>query len=78
MMALAAADIDFSTSAMVKEIQLELGELRRKRDLAQNSLTDPGMNVPKLKADIAAYGLEIDRLQQEFDQAVSANVTRLP
>ncbi|WP_404435165.1 recombinase family protein [Microbacterium aerolatum] len=72
--ALAALNTDFTTTAPTKDIQLELAELRRQRDLAQEMIFDKGANVPVLRAKIAKLGVEIDRLQVQFDQAVSANV----
>ncbi|SEB81324.1 recombinase family protein [Microbacterium hydrocarbonoxydans] len=74
LMTYAALDKDFSTSSDTKDLQLRIAELRRRRDLTQDLLIEPGMNVPKLKADIAGLGLEIDSLQQSFDQAVASNV----
>lgn len=72
--ALGAVKHDFSAAEDTKKISLELAELRRQRDLAQELMFEPGANVPLLKAKIAKLGLEIDKLQQDFDQAISANI----
>lgn len=72
--ALIVTDTDFSTTKPTKGIQLELAEVRRQRDLAQDMIFEPGANVPALKAKVAALGMDIDRLQVEFDQAVSADI----
>lgn len=74
LVALVVTESDFHTAAPMKEIQLELAELRRQRDLAQEMIFEPGANVPTLKAKIASLGLEIDRLRIQFDQAVSADI----
>lgn len=71
---LAVIDAEFTTTTPTKEIQLELAELRRKRDLAQEMIYESGANVPKLKADIASFGVKIDALQLQYEQAISADI----
>jgi hypothetical protein len=71
---LANHGVEFSSTKPTKKIQIELAELRRQRDLAQELALEPGANVPALKAKIADLGVQIDDLQIEHDTAVSADI----